>query len=85
MFQKSEILIFILVFWVIIMVIVLKKEYLQQNLNITNIKKIKSDYYFYVKRMKKREKKTNEFIKRIQQETTYTTFDSKEELLTEAL
>ena len=35
--------------------------------------------------MKKREKKTNEFIKRIQQETTYTTFDSKEELLTEAL
>lgn len=33
--------------------------------------------------MNKREKKTNEFIKRIQQETTYTTFDSKEELLTE--
>ncbi|MBR0471689.1 MAG: hypothetical protein IJI98_03205 [Methanosphaera sp.] len=33
--------------------------------------------------MNKREKETNEFIKRIQQETTYTTFDSKEELLTE--
>ena len=46
-------------------------------------KKIKSDYFFYVKKMNKREKKMNEFIKRIQQETTYTTFNSKEELLTE--
>lgn len=41
-------------------------------------KKIKSDYFFYVKKMNKREKKMNEFIKRIQQETTYTTFNSKE-------
>lgn len=52
-------------------------------LEYNEYKKIKSDYFFYVKRMNKREKETNEFIKRIQQETTYTTFDSKEELLTE--
>ncbi|WP_323737220.1 DUF4062 domain-containing protein [Methanosphaera sp. ISO3-F5] len=52
-------------------------------LEYNEYKKIKSDYFFYVKWMNKREKETNEFIKRIQQETTYTTFDSKEELLTE--
>ena len=52
-------------------------------LEYNEYKKIKSDYFFYVKNMNKREKKTNEFIKRIQQETTYTTFDTKEELFEE--
>ena len=52
-------------------------------LEYNEYKKIKSDYFFYVKNLNKREKKTNEFIKRIQQETTYTTFDNKEELCEE--
>ena len=45
--------------------------------------KLKSYYYFYVKNLEEREERTLEFLHRIQNEATYTTFDNKEELFYE--
>jgi len=52
-------------------------------LEYNEYKKYKSDYYFFVKNMEDREEKTKKFINKIQNETTYIIFNTKEELLEE--